>query len=269
MSTVMQAYPVVLQWNYEQGIVHADANPAQTDKIQDYTYTTSDGVKHQAIDNAFITAFLNSPAGNGQTLAQKNNVTASTVTWGDLKDLTGIDLSASANPGIAAAMANLPTSQYDGAPFLSYWLRDWGPRESPMAAAIFYAIGQAKNATTLDISGIFPSTQSVGGQTLGKVIASLINNAGSITPTSNVQAGSGDLAALLPKLTSVDVSYNGFTGANDIQDWSWLSQNTSVTMYVGNTGTWVDSWRGWGNDQVKNEIVTANIKQDTALPPST
>ena len=65
MSTVMQAYPVVLQWNYEQGIVHADANPAQTDKIQDYTYTTSDGVKHQAIDNAFITAFLNSPAGNG------------------------------------------------------------------------------------------------------------------------------------------------------------------------------------------------------------
>lgn len=94
MSTVMQAYPVVLQWSYEQGLVHAD-NVSDDQVLADWTIQAN-GQTLRLVDSSFIGALLNSPAGDGKTLAQVTGKTASTLKISDLSKLTAVDLSTSA-----------------------------------------------------------------------------------------------------------------------------------------------------------------------------
>ena len=54
MSTVMQAYPVVLQWNYEQGLVHAD-NVSDDQVLSDWTIQAN-GQTLRLVDSSFIGA---------------------------------------------------------------------------------------------------------------------------------------------------------------------------------------------------------------------
>lgn len=247
MSTVMQAYPVVLQWNYEQGLVHAD-NVSDDQVLADWTIQAN-GQTLRLVDSSFIGALLNSPAGDGKTLAQVTGKTASTLKISDLSKLTAVDLSTSAFSTIGATVS----ADYSKYGYNGFWVSTQGGAEieTPMASALFYALSKANNATSLDVAGLFQTPGQVGYNGFGKALAAMIDNAKTFSTNATLNANSGNLTTIFPKLTSLDISYTGFKDANDAQNWSWFNSQTDVKVYVGSSGTWISDWLNGGGTGVR------------------
>lgn len=230
MSTAMQTFPVIQQWNLTR----------QATAFAAGTTLQSDGVPQ-----AIIEAVLKSPAGGGKSLAVKDGVNVNTVTYDNLADLTALDLSAAANPGLAAI-----TSQ------TNFWKNGWSLGSG--AAKLQKVMVAAPSIKSLNIAGMFSTFDTKGNNgpsSLGQYLGTYFFAA---------SGANGDVTAIWKSLTSLDISFNPFTSNGDFNMWgqnmSFASKLSAV--YVGGIeADWLPSY-------VTGLMAKAETENDTSVPPS-
>ncbi|WP_288618913.1 hypothetical protein, partial [uncultured Weissella sp.] len=230
MSTAMQTFPVIQQWNLTR----------QATAFAAGTTLQSDGVPQ-----AIIEAVLKSPAGGGKSLAVKDGVNVNTVTYDNLADLTALDLSAAANPGLAAI-----TSQ------TNFWKNGWSLGSG--AAKLQKVMVAATSIKSLNIAGMFSTFDTKGNNgpsSLGQYLGTYFFAA---------SGANGDVTAIWKSLTSLDISFNPFTSNGDFNMWgqnmSFASKLSAV--YVGGIeADWLPSY-------VTGLMAKAETENDTSVPPS-